>query len=129
MIRKLVIAGALLLSATMSMSAADRYYEMRTYHTYEGKLDALLTRFRDHTVQLFEKHGMTNIGYWVPVDKPNTLIYILSYPSKEARDKSWADFQKDSDWVKARTASEANGKIVEKVDQVFMNPTDFSKLK
>ena len=77
----------------------------------------------------FEKHGMTNIGYWVPVDKPNTLIYILSYPSKEAREKSWADFQKDSDWVKARTASEANGKIVEKVDQVFMNPTDFSKLK
>jgi len=132
MIRKLVIAGALLLSATMSMSAADRYYEMRTYHTYEGKLDALLTRFRDHTTKLFEKHGMTNVGYWVPQDEPkskNTLIYIIAHESREAAKKNWDGFRNDPDWNKVRTDSEAAGKIVNKVDSVFGDPTDFSPLK
>lgn len=129
MIRKLLLAAAMLAAATITMPAADRVYELRTYHTLPGKLDDLITRFRDHTTRLFEKHGMTNVGYWVPMDQPNTLVYILSYPSRDAAKSSWAAFQKDPDWVKARTASEANGKIVEKVDSVYMNPTDFSKLK
>lgn len=113
-------------------AADDRVYELRTYHCYEGKLPDLLKRFREHTTGLFEKHGMTNIGYWVPADEPaskNTLIYVLSYPSREAAKRSWDEFRKDPEWVKVQTASEVNGKIVEKVDSVYMQPTDFSKLK
>ena len=126
MIRKLLLASLLV---TMTLAAENRVYELRTYHTPEGKLDALLTRFRDHTIQLFEKHGMVNIGYWIPKDKPNTLIYILAHKNPEAAKKSWDEFRVDPVWVKVKTASEANGKIVEKVDSVFMDPADFSKLK
>ncbi|HYZ83805.1 MAG TPA: NIPSNAP family protein [Bryobacteraceae bacterium] len=126
------IAVALLLTMSVSQAAENRVFEMRTYHTYEGKLPNLLARFRDHTTKLFEKHGMTNIGYWVPTDEPqskNTLVYILAYPSREAAKKAWDGFRQDPAWVKVRDASEANGKIVEKVDSVFMSPTDFSKIK
>lgn len=110
----------------------DRVFELRTYTCYEGKLDALKARFRDHTIKLFEKHGMTNIGYWVPQDEPKsktTLIYILAHKSREEAKKSWDTFRADPDWIKARDASEANGKIVEKLESVFMTPTDFSKMK
>lgn len=114
-------------------SAADgKVFELRTYTTYEGKLPALLARFRDHTIQLFEKHGMKNVGYWVPSDEPrsgNTLIYLLEHQSREAARKSWDAFRSDPDWIKVRDASEANGKINEKVESVFMEGTDFSKLK
>jgi hypothetical protein len=112
--------------------AADRVFELRTYTTVEGRLPALLARFRDHTVRLFEKHGMTNIGYWVPQDGPqskNTLIYILAHSSRDAAKKSWDGFRTDPDWQKVRTASEADGKIVEKVEPVFLTPADFSKIK
>jgi hypothetical protein len=126
MIRNLLLASLLV---TMTLAAENRVYELRTYHTPEGKLDALLTRFRDHTAQLFEKHGMVNIGYWIPKDKPNTLIYILAHKNPAAAKKSWDEFRTDPVWVKVKTASEANGKIVEKVDSVFMDPADFSKLK
>jgi hypothetical protein len=105
---------------------------LRTYHTYEGKLDALLTRFRDHTVDIFNRHGMTSIGYWLPTDEPlkgKTLVYLLAFPSREAATKSWADFRNDPEWKKVSAASEANGKIVEKVDSIFLEPTDFSKIK
>ena len=113
--------------------AADgKVFELRTYTTPEGKLPNLMARFRDHTIRLFEKHGMKNIGYWVPADEPrskNTLIYLLEHKSREAAQKSWADFRNDPEWVKARTESEANGKIVEKVESVFLEATDFSMLK
>ncbi|MBV9308120.1 MAG: NIPSNAP family protein [Acidobacteriaceae bacterium] len=110
----------------------DRVFELRTYHTYEGKLDALLTRFRDHTVDIFNRHDMTSIGYWLPTDEPlkgKTLVYLLAFPSREAATKSWADFRNDPEWKKVSAASEANGKIVEKVDSIFLEPTDFSKIK
>jgi hypothetical protein len=126
MLKKLLVAGAL--CVTMA-AAQNRVFEMRTYHTVEGRLDALLARFRDHTTKLFEKHGMTNIGYWVPKDKPNTLVYILAHKDLESANASFDAFRKDPDWVKARTESEASGKIVERVESVFMDPTDFSKLK
>lgn len=113
----------------MTLAAENRVFEMRTYYTLEGKLPNLLARFRDHTIKLFEKHGMTNVGYWVPKDKPNTLIYVLAHKSQEAAKASWDGFRKDPDWIKARDASEASGKIVEKVESVFMDPTDFSKIK
>ena len=126
MITKLLTAALLL---TMTLAAETRVYELRTYHTLPGKLDALLTRFRDHTTRIFEKHGMENIGYWIPKDQPNTLIYIISHKNMDAAKKSWDEFRADPVWVKVRDASEANGKIVEKVDSVYMTPTDFSKLK
>lgn len=109
-----------------------KVYELRTYYTHPGKLEALNTRFRDHTTRLFEKHGMTNLGYWVPQDEPahsNTLIYVIAHESREQAKKNWAAFSADPEWQKVRTASEANGKIVEKVDSVFMDATDYSKIK
>lgn len=109
-----------------------KVYELRTYYTHPGKLEDLNTRFRNHTLRLFEKHGMTNIGYWVPQDEPghsNTLIYVVAHESREAAKQSWDAFGKDPEWVKVRTASEANGKIVEKVDRVFMDATDYSKIQ
>ena len=113
-------------------SAQKRVFEIRTYTTLEGKLDALHARFRNHTTKLFEKHGMTNIGYWSPQDAPlsqNTLVYIIAHPSREAAQKNWEAFRSDPEWLKARDASEANGKIVSKVESVFVNATDYSPLK
>jgi hypothetical protein len=110
----------------------DRVFEIRTYTTEPGKLPDLLKRFRDHTTKLFEKHGMTNIGYWVPTDEPrskNTLIYILAHASRDAAKKSWDGFQHDPDWIKVRNASEANGKIVTKVESIYAEPTDFSAIR
>jgi hypothetical protein len=111
----------------------DRVFEMRTYYTFEGRLPALNKRFREHTCDLFKKHGMENIGYWTPVNekdgKNNKLVYILAYPSLEAREASWKAFGADPEWKKAREASELDGKIVEKVESVFLNPTDYSLIK
>jgi hypothetical protein len=109
-----------------------RVYELRTYHCLPGRLEALKTRFRDHTTKLFAKHGMKNIGYWIPADAPdsqNTLIYILAHDSREAAEKSWKEFRSDPEWNAVREASEKDGKIVEKADSVYMTPTDFSALK
>jgi hypothetical protein len=113
-------------------ASKQRLFEVRTYTTEPGKLPDLLKRFREHTCKLFEKHGMTNVGYWVPTDEPkskNTLIYVLAHENRAAADKSWAGFRSDPDWIKARTASEADGKIVTKVESIFVTPTDFSALK
>jgi|ERR1700722_8611263 len=109
-----------------------RVFELRTYTCYEGKLPDLLARFRNHTMQIFEKHGMTNIGYWVPQDAPaskNTLIYILAHPSREAAQKNWDAFRNDPEWQKVQKESEANGKIVSNVVSVFTDATDFSPIK
>ena len=109
-----------------------RVFELRTYHALDGRLDALHARFRDHTVKLFEKHGITNIGYFSPQDPPlagKTLIYLLAHPSREAAKTNFDAFRKDAAWLKARDESEKSGKIVEKVESVFLDPTDFSPLK
>ena len=111
---------------------ANRVFELRTYTAVDGKLDALNARFRNHTTSLFEKHGMQNIGYWSPVDAPlsqNTLIYVLAHKDRDAAKKSWDAFRADPDWKKAQSESEANGKLVAKVESVYMQPTDYSKLK
>jgi hypothetical protein len=129
----LLLFACLVAVATSPATAADgKVYELRTYTTYEGKLPNLLARFRDHTTKLFEKHGMKNIGYWVPTDEPrskNTLIYLLEHKSREAAKKSWDAFRVDPEWIKVRDASEVNGKINEKVESVYLEATDFSKLK
>ena len=104
-------------------------YELRIYHTYEGKLDDLLTRFREHTMKLFEKHGMKNIAYWLPTDDPlkgKTLVYVISHASRDAATANWKAFGEDPEWQSVRDKSEANGKIVEKVDSTFLTLADFS---
>jgi len=131
----LSLAACVALSMSSSHAKAadgERFFEMRTYYAAPGKLEAMHARFRDHTNKLFVKHGMQLIGYWVPAEgngTPNTMVYILAYPSKEARDKAWKDFVADPDWVKAKAASEVNGKLVDKVDILFMKPTDYSPIK
>jgi NIPSNAP len=104
-------------------------YELRTYYTPEGKLDELNARFRNHTMALFEKHGMKNIIYWTPVDKPNTLIYVLAHKDKESADASWKAFRDDPEWKKVAEETQRNGKLVEKVDFVYLSPTDYSPHK
>ncbi|MBY0525235.1 MAG: NIPSNAP family protein [Gemmataceae bacterium] len=105
---------------------------MRTYYAAPGKMDALHARFRDHTNKLFVKHGITLIGFWSPTDAKEAqqkMIYVLAYPSREAADKSWKAFREDADWIAAKNASEKDGKLVDKVDSIFLNPTDYSPIK
>ncbi|MBS1872388.1 MAG: NIPSNAP family protein [Acidobacteria bacterium] len=130
---RLAALACLGVAGAASMARAEaRVFELRTYTCVDGRLDALKKRFREHTIKLFDKHGMTSIGYWTPQDGPtskNTLIYILAHPSREAARKSWDAFRADPEWVKVRTASEADGKIVDHVDSVFMDAADFSPMK
>jgi hypothetical protein len=107
----------------------ETVYELRIYHVVPGKLDALLARFRDHTMKIFERHGMKSVAYWTPVDEPQkgvTLIYILQHPSRAAAVENWKAFQDDPEWKSVKTKSEENGKLVEKVDSTYMSLTDFS---
>jgi len=111
------------------MQVSTGVYELRVYHAAPGKLDELLSRFREHTIKLFDRHGMKSVAYWTPVDEPeksNTLIYILHHPSREEAAANWKSFQDDSEWKIVREKSEANGKLVEKVDSTFLVLTDFS---
>ena len=124
------LAAGLLASNVGFAQTATRVFELRTYTTNDGKFNDLLNRFRDHTVRIFARHNMVSIGYWIPKDMPNTLIYILAHPSREAATQNWDAFRKDPEWVTARTASEANGPILAKPAQsVFMDPTAFSAIK
>ena len=130
-----LLAAAFFLSPFAGMDFAqaeekNRVFEIRTYYANEGKLDALLARFRDHTVALFEQHGMTNVGYWVPADnKENKLVYILAFPSREARDQAFKAFSADPDWQKAYKESTKDGRLVKKIVNDFLAGTDFSKIK
>jgi hypothetical protein len=115
--------------STVTVNAAEdtRCFELRVYHAAAGKLDTLHARFREHTCQLFEKHKITSIGYWVPVDAADhRLHFVLAYPSREAREASWKAFLADPDWQAAQKASEDNGKLIDKVESTFMTATDFS---
>jgi hypothetical protein len=110
----------------------DRVFEMRTYYAPAGKMKALHARFRDHTCKLFKKHGMELVGFWSPIDAKEAqekLIYILAYPSKEAAQKSWKAFTEDPDWIKAKAESEKEGTLVDRIESVFLDPTDYSPLK
>ncbi len=111
---------------------SEQVFELRTYTTSPGRLDALHARFTDHTIELFERHGMTNIGYFVPQDAPlaaNTLIYIVAHDSRDAAKASWAAFVADPEWQKAYEASISDGPIVDTIDSVFMDATDYSMMK
>lgn len=120
---------ALISYQAMCQNNDSRFYELRTYYTNEGKLDNLVDRFKDHTIKIFENNGMENIGYWLPIDnKDQTLVYILAYPDKDARDKSWKGFMADPDWKAAYSASITDGNLVKKVVSKYMTPTDFSPM-
>jgi hypothetical protein len=128
-----LVAAGYAAGASARTERADRLFEMRTYYTNPGKMPALHARFRDHTTKLFEKHGMTNIGYWSPTtgdNAENTLVYILAYPSKEAREKSWKEFLEDPEWKKVKSESEKDGVLVGRpVVSVFMTPTEYSAIR
>ena len=123
------------LGRTTTASAASssaHVFEFRTYTAAPGKLEALQARFRDNTDRIFKKHGLTSVGYFAPQDDPlakNTFMYILSFPSRDAAKKSWDAFRADPEWQKVQKESEVNGKLVDHVDSVFADPTDFSRLK
>jgi hypothetical protein len=107
-------------------------YELRLYHVNEGKMDALNTRFGDHTDALFKQHHMNSIGYWLPEDAPssgNLFIYVLEHPSRQQAEKNWAAFQADPQWKKVKAESEADGALVNHIDRYFMDPTSYSALK
>ena len=127
---KTILTLSFLAATMLTAFAAEkdtRCFEMRTYYAAEGKLDELNARFRDHTCKLFEKHGVENLGYWMPTENPDRkLIFILGYPSREAREKSLNAFIADPDWKAAAKASEANGKLVAKADSLFLSATDYS---
>lgn len=109
-----------LLAPVFSFSQST-YYELRIYHCNEGKLDDLLNRFRNHTLKLFEKHGMENIGYWIPAEgNEQVLYYVLGYPDKAAREASWKAFISDPEWQEVARRSELNGKIIAKITSHFM---------
>ena len=118
-------------STSPAIAPDSRCFELRTYHAAPGKLEALNTRFRDHTCALFKKHGMEVVGFWIPTDQggEDTLVYMLAHKSREAAKQSWKDFQADPEWIKARTASEVNGKLTEKIESVFLSATDYSPMK
>lgn len=122
-----LIVSMLTAATAFSAERDSRVFEMRTYHAAEGKLDQLHARFRDHTIALFEKHGITSIGYWTPLENPDRkLVFVLAYPSREEREKSWKAFTADPAWVKAKAASEVGGTLVSKAEELYMQATDYS---
>ena len=123
------LASALAGREAVAQATDTTVYELRIYHTYDGKLDDLLKRFRDHTVSIFRRHSMESVAYWTPTDEPlkgRTLVYILRHPSREAATANWAAFHDDAEWKRVSAASEANGKLVEKVESTYLKLTDFS---
>jgi hypothetical protein len=127
---KALLASLLIATIATFAQAAEKetpVYELRTYYAAPGKLDNLHARFRDHTMKIFEKHGMTNIGYWVPLKNTNnTLVYMLAFASRDAAKKAWGEFGRDPEWQAAQKASEANGRLVSKVESIYLKPTDYS---
>ncbi len=112
------------------MTSTQRVFELRTYDAVPGKIDALVTRFREHAAALFEKHGMTNIGFWVANDdegKPTeTLVYLVAHESREAAKKSWEAFWADPEWLAARSDGE---QVTASASSMFLDPTGFSELR
>ena len=128
-IAKTLLAALLVLTFTGSFAQAQdkAVYELRTYLTNDGKLDDLNARFKDHTIAFFDKYGMESVGYWIPVDTPNTLIYIIRHKSMDAAKQSWANFSADEDWKVVAIETNKNGAIlVEAPHSVYMTATDYS---
>jgi hypothetical protein len=135
MLTKLIVATVLVSTGfavgRVSQTAPGHIYELRIYTPNEGKLDAVNARFRDHTRTIFDRHHMKSVGYWLPTEgeRAGTFVYILEHPSREAAAKNWTEFNADPEWQKVKAESEANGKLVAKVESIFMAPTDYSPIK
>lgn len=122
-----MLAAAALAGTSAAAEKGDQVYELRVYYAAKGKLDALHARFRDHTMKLFEKHGMTNVGYWVPVENPDDrLVYVIAHKDRAAAAASWKAFGTDPEWRKAAKESEKDGRLVAKVVSVYLDATDYS---
>jgi NIPSNAP len=121
------------IAPSSSLTKDSRCFELRTYYAAPGKLEELHARFRNHTMKLFKKHGMEVVGFWGPTDKEkgseNTLVYVMAFASREARNKAWKEFGDDPEWKKAKEESEKNGRLAEKVESVILNATDYSPIK
>ncbi|WP_293857796.1 NIPSNAP family protein [uncultured Alsobacter sp.] len=106
-------------------------YEMRTYRCLPGRLPALLKRFQDNTLRIWERHGIRQAGFWTYAVGPsnNELVYLVAWESMAERETKWAAFQADPEWIAARTASEADGPILENIVNAFLQPTAFSSVK
>jgi hypothetical protein len=118
--------------STVAHAQGKKVYELRTYTAPEGKLGELNARFRDHTIRIFNRHGMKSVLYMTPQDAPdsqNTLIYVLEHPSRDAAKTAWDAFRADPEWQKVSKETQANGPIVSKVVSVFADPTDYSPMK
>ncbi|MGI9263273.1 MAG: NIPSNAP family protein [Woeseiaceae bacterium] len=128
----MLAGGAIEHSNVAVAQVSDRVFELRTYTTHPGKLDDLHQRFSQHTIGLFERHGMINIGYFTPQDQPlaaNTLVYLLAHDSREAAAASWEAFIADPEWRQVYQDSRADGPIIESLESVFMDPTDYSQIR
>jgi hypothetical protein len=128
----LVALAYLPFMSTAAQAQDERVFELRTYKATPGNLDALVARFRDHTMRIFEKHGMTNIAYWLPTDEPDsadTLVYVISHASREAANNSWRAFSQDPEWQKVNEESNVNGPILLSVERRYMKAVDFSPMK
>ena len=126
------VAVALAFDALHGASPSHHVYELRMYHLYQGKTEALQARFRDHTDAIFKRHNMKSIGYWVSEDPPSSqslFVYILEHPSRQEAEKNWASFQADPEWKKVKADSETEGPLADHIDSYFMDPTSFSALK
>ncbi len=126
------IVLASMFAITPTIAADDSpVFELRIYTTHPGKMPNLLERFKNHTTKIFERHGMINVGYWLPVDEKdgNTLYYILKHKSHATAEASWKAFVADPEWIKVQTESESNGLIVAGVESIFLTSTDFSAIK
>lgn len=113
------------------MTTSAKVYELRIYHVVPGKLESLVARFRDYTDKLFVKHGIKSVAYWTALEEPaksSTFVYLLEHPSREAAAANWKDFQDDPEWKAVKARTEANGKLVEKIDSTYLTLTDFSRL-
>ena len=111
---------------------SQHVYELRMYQVNEGKMDALIARFGDHTDAIFKRHNMKSVGFWRPEDAPysqNLFVYILEHPSREEAKANWAAFQADPEWKKVKADSETQGPLAKHIDSYFMDPTSFSALK
>ena len=125
-------AGQFSAFESVAQAQSERIFEMRTYTAHPGRIDALNARFRDHTTRIFENHGMTNVGYWTPQEAPlseNTLVYILGHDDRDAAQASWDAFRADPEWSQVAEESQRDGRIVESVDVLWLEATDYSKIK
>ena len=125
-------AGQFTAFESVAEAQANRIFELRTYTAHPGRLDALNARFRNHTMRIFDRHGMTNIGYWTPQEAPlseNTLVYLLAHDSRDAATESWGAFRADPEWSRVAEESQRDGRIVQGVEVLWLEATDYSQIK